>query len=545
MERVSAVSSDSGSCSSVSRTEAFGPGQWATPRTWLPPVVAIAVGSFLLRLVFSGMVWPVPLVEDEARYWDWSRYPDWSYHTKGPLVAWLIDLSTALVGETELGVRLPAYLCAGGSVFFSGVAGAMMSRGHRLVAIWSAIGFEAILGTQFSGFVMTIDAPMLTCWTGSFAMALWAWRRLEQGRSPIGPAIAFGVLVALGLLAKFTIGLAALGMLLAFSGVRARRNPQRDGADRPGFRAGAALSAAIGISLLGLVPVVIWNSQHDWATFRHVLGHLDLGEGSERRSWSPMWTVGYFGLVIGVAGPFAGLSLAAGVLRWWRSPNPVVWISLGAAAPVFVVYLVASFSTEIEGNWIVGGYVPLIPLGAEWLLRGCSSHRRWILPALRFRFLVTTVLLLSAPLLARAVPVVGGLFGQDWGSPLRRVESNQSFAVEVEMLVRDRFGEQAATIPVVANYYSRTALLAFYGAGKPQVRCASNAISLRSSSYDDFPHRALPDSTIEGQRVVLVGGEARLWRGTFALREFELLGFARQRDRDRPVYTAIYSGMLD
>ena len=50
------------------------------------------------------------LSPDEAHYWEWSRRLDWSYYSKGPFVAYLIALSTAIGGATELFVRLPAVL---------------------------------------------------------------------------------------------------------------------------------------------------------------------------------------------------------------------------------------------------------------------------------------------------------------------------------------------------------------------------------------------------------------------------------------------------
>ena len=38
---------------------------------------------------------------DEAQYWEWSQQLDWSYYSKGPLVAWLIAASTGLFGHGE------------------------------------------------------------------------------------------------------------------------------------------------------------------------------------------------------------------------------------------------------------------------------------------------------------------------------------------------------------------------------------------------------------------------------------------------------------
>ena len=65
------------------------------------------LGLALLHLwmIASGH-WP--LIADEAHYWEWSRRLDWSYYSKGPMVAYLIALPTRLGANTEFWVRLPA-----------------------------------------------------------------------------------------------------------------------------------------------------------------------------------------------------------------------------------------------------------------------------------------------------------------------------------------------------------------------------------------------------------------------------------------------------
>ena len=46
-------------------------------------IAAAAVG----HLAYLGSNCPLDLAPDEAHYWDWSRHLDWSYYSKGPLVA--------------------------------------------------------------------------------------------------------------------------------------------------------------------------------------------------------------------------------------------------------------------------------------------------------------------------------------------------------------------------------------------------------------------------------------------------------------------------
>lgn len=56
--------------------------------------------TFHLWFITSGHF---NLAPDEAHYWAWSRRLDWSYYSKGPMVAYLIALSTqsgGVSGET-------------------------------------------------------------------------------------------------------------------------------------------------------------------------------------------------------------------------------------------------------------------------------------------------------------------------------------------------------------------------------------------------------------------------------------------------------------
>src|SRR5262245_17059905 len=84
----------------------------------------LALGMILLaaavRIYYLAVACPLDLAPDEAHYWDWSRHLDWSYYSKGPVIAVLIRLSCMLfgtfsqqvMGNEALAVRLPAVLCS-------------------------------------------------------------------------------------------------------------------------------------------------------------------------------------------------------------------------------------------------------------------------------------------------------------------------------------------------------------------------------------------------------------------------------------------------
>src|SRR6266581_2815847 len=91
-------------------------------RSWLWPllIVAFVFSSVGLRIAYLAYDCPLDLAPDEAHYWDWSRHLDWSYYSKGPLVALLIrgscelfgPWSESVCGSPMIAVRLPAVACS-------------------------------------------------------------------------------------------------------------------------------------------------------------------------------------------------------------------------------------------------------------------------------------------------------------------------------------------------------------------------------------------------------------------------------------------------
>src|SRR5438132_14212188 len=86
---------------------------------WRIAAAMLVLASAGLHLAYLTIDCPLDLAPDEAHYWDWSRHLDWSYYSKGPLVAYLIRASLTFTGSwfqqlssCEMpAVRLPAVVC--------------------------------------------------------------------------------------------------------------------------------------------------------------------------------------------------------------------------------------------------------------------------------------------------------------------------------------------------------------------------------------------------------------------------------------------------
>ena len=132
-------------------------------------------------LVF-GCDWD--LCNDEAEYWAWSRHLDWSYYSRGPLIAWLIRLATELLGGMSvkltgslmLAVRLPAVLL-GGLTAWGVFRLASLTTGARRPAMMAVLLLPAIPVLAIGGVLITSDTPLVCCWTWA---AVWTYRAVRS-----------------------------------------------------------------------------------------------------------------------------------------------------------------------------------------------------------------------------------------------------------------------------------------------------------------------------------------------------------------------------
>lgn len=147
----------------------------------------LAIGAILvvmgLQVLFLTVGCNWDLCGDEAEYWTWSRRLDWSYHSRGPLIAWLIRLATLtfgwlslhLTGSLMLAVRLPAVLL-GGLTAWGVFRLAELTTGSRRAGWLATLLLPAIPLFAIGGVLITCDTPLVCCWTWA---AVWASRALE------------------------------------------------------------------------------------------------------------------------------------------------------------------------------------------------------------------------------------------------------------------------------------------------------------------------------------------------------------------------------
>jgi dolichol-phosphate mannosyltransferase len=209
--------------------------------------IGLITYAFMLRLVYLGSV---ELLPEEAYYWNYSRHLDIGYLDHPPMVAWLIKLGTAVFGQSQFGIRVGALCCAAlASAFIYRLTRNLFGEASALAALVLA---QVLPFFFLSGLLMTPDAPLTAAWAASL---YYLERALVAERSTAwwGVGLALGA----GAISKYSIGL-LIPVTLAFM--------LWDNQARRWWRRWEPYVAAL-LALAVFSPVILWNAQHEWASF--------------------------------------------------------------------------------------------------------------------------------------------------------------------------------------------------------------------------------------------------------------------------------------
>lgn len=453
---------------------------------------AIIAVTTLVRLWFvvSGQL---DLVQDESQYWDWSRRLQLSYYSKGPLIAWLIHAWTALLGDTETGVRMGAVVnsALAQTLLYLGVARLFRAPALGVLTLFVANATPLFMA---SGVLMTTDSPLLLCWAGALFCLHWISREPRRR----APWVLLFVCMALGVLAKY--------MMLAMGGVAvlwlwglARHGLLARGV---AWRVLAVMAAG---SAVGMLPILAWNIANDWVSFRHVATLAGVAGKAAKTFLTPDRLPEHLGAQAGIITPWwLGLMLAGG----WRALRnactgrtdeaaadaPLLRRDILLAAgfwPLWGGMTLWSLHTRIYPNWPAMSYVAGIMLAACCLADLLAARRRDA--ALRAEGARTTVWRRLVPVWAVLGVLTFGLVHAQDVLPLPP-QYNPATRLKGWADLGEHLDEVRRQLPdpdrvfFFSDAYDMTASLAFYAPGQPVTYCAD--FGRRMSQYDIWPSPA-------------------------------------------------------
>lgn len=346
----------------------------------LAPLLFIALTLIVLLRAAVMLASGAGLHVDEAQYWDWSRHLAWGYWSKPPAIAGLIAASTALAGDSVLGVRL---FCMAAWGLASGVLGwlawDMAGRGDegQHAGLWSALLLAGTPAAGILGMAATTDAPLMLAWAGCMALT---WRALSTpaGDSPLPWWMSAGAVLGLGLLSKYTM--AALGASWALIFLLHWR------------RHGLGLLLAGGVALAVFGPNLWWNASNGWPTLSHT-AEITLAAATPT-SGKLASMAQFVGGQLVMLGP---VGLVLGMLVWRRrtawagpktqAPISALYFAWMFALPLLLVALAQSINARAFLNWTAPALLGLC------LALGLLASRRLGLRAL----VISTVVAVGVP----------------------------------------------------------------------------------------------------------------------------------------------------
>lgn len=305
----------------------------------VPAIVLLAaIGiTTVVRAVVAGMT---GLTDDEAYYRLLASVPAMSYVDHPPMAAWMIAAGRFVAGDNPFGIRLCAVLAPIiGFLALWRFAHILFGEVVAQRAVWFALAMPLL---AVGGIVITPDTPSVLFWGLSF----WALAELHES----GNAnwwLVVGLCAGLGLLSKYTNLFVGAGIFLWLS-----LHP----ANRRWFFAWQ-LWAAGALAVAVAMPVVIWNSTHEWASFARQFGRVVKGEGITLK-----YLVELAGAYLALASPIIAILALAGCHRVTRALltaiDPARLLLAAGILPLATYFLLHALHSRVQPNWMA----PLYPL---------------------------------------------------------------------------------------------------------------------------------------------------------------------------------------
>jgi dolichol-phosphate mannosyltransferase len=464
--------------------------------------ISLIIYAFALRLAYLGSV---ELLPEETYYWNYSRHLDIGYLDHPPMVAWLIRLGTAAFGQSQFGVRIGA-LCSAviASIFTYRLTRNLLGE----AAATAALTLAQILPFFFlSGLLMTPDAPLTAAWAASL---YYLERALVAGRSDAWWRA--GLTLGLGAISKYSIAL-LVPVTLVFM--------VWDRDSRRWWRRWEPYVAAL-LALAVFSPVILWNAQHDWASFAF--------QTSRRLAEVPRFALHkLLASALVLITPTGVLAVAAALLCAKPAGTGSVdarrqrlFLNTAILIPLSV-FAAFSLRHEVKLDWTGAPWVAALPVMAAGMIPAgtkSSGLRAWIRAAWT-PTLVAMLLIYGAGLHYLTLGLPGLGYGRHielvpvaWRDLSRRIS-------QIAAGVRRESG--ADPLIVGMDRYAIASELAFYGAEQTKSAVATSSAHLFGGIGLMYERWTPPQAEV-GRTLLLVAWDPGDLAGTAIESRAERLG---------------------
>ena len=311
---------------------------------WLLAISAVVRGILAAWMEFGN---------DEVYYWTYALYPDWSHFDHPPMVGWVIQLfSLNLLLDSEFFIRLASVIFMTANTYIVFRIGKELK--DALTGLYAALLYTAsIYAFVITGIFIMPDTPLMLFWLLAVWMAVIYFKRLPTQQHSDSYMVLFGAFAGFAMLSKYSGIFLWIGMVLYI--LIFDRRPLRTW----------AFYCALLISLNVVMPVIRWNINNDFISFRF---HGErVGGGNINFGTFGTEIAGEFFYNNPVIFVLAFIAIFAAFKKRINMEKSVQRLILCISLPMIVVFWVFSLMRPTLPHWNAPAYVSLILLSAVYL----------------------------------------------------------------------------------------------------------------------------------------------------------------------------------
>ncbi|MEG3438724.1 glycosyltransferase family 39 protein [Pannus brasiliensis CCIBt3594] len=345
--------------------------------------ISILAFGLLFRVIVALWLYPG---YDEAYYYTYTHHLDWSFFDHPIMVALSTGLGTWLTGQVnQFTIRW------GTLIFHTASLILLYLTALRLFSLPIA-RMSLVLATLIPvysivfGILTLPDSPLIFFW--SLTVYLASVEFFPAGERPYRPTYRvalLGIAVGLTVLSKYHGFLLGIGLVLfCLTTPRYWRV----------FRSPWLLLAIIGF-IVTLFPILYWNNQHDWISFRF---HLGSRFSRERSTFSLFRVFLVFAISVATMCPTFGIPMWWVTLQTFGRQIPAFfsrktffhrddrslkqWLILCVSLPLILGFTYIGAYHHLAPSWILPGFwsctILLGDRAVEWQKYSKKGVKRWI-----------------------------------------------------------------------------------------------------------------------------------------------------------------------
>ncbi|MDO9552293.1 glycosyltransferase family 39 protein [Rhodonellum sp.] len=422
-------------------------------------ILALIASLKLLYFHFSGH----SLFTEETQYWLWSKHLDWNYYSKPLMIAVYNFLSTSIFGDTELAIKLNAILFSSMTAWV--VFELTLEMYHKgKIAFWASMILVVMPFFHLGSIFHTTDSSLYFFWILAF---FFLWKALASNEMKWWVLAGFATI--LGILSKniMVLTLPTLGLYLLLT------DKKRVLSKGPWVY--------VLVSCLSLIPIVVWNFQNDFVTFKHVgtLGGVE-GEKSGFDLVQSLKYVGeYIGGQLGFLSPFFIPILWLSIKKTKFSKDPRALFLILPTLVVWLLFLVMSIFKTVNVNWPAFAILTLPILMAYCLDSASIQWKRFALSGGILTGVLLMMLFFPAPLDAIGFKKIL----RPSKDPMMRLAGYKELATRIDHL-KDSLELRDKEF-FFSDSYHVASEMAFYLKGNPQTYAIN--MGRRKNQFDLWP----------------------------------------------------------